>query len=120
MMHLPSKVEVVIIGGGIVGTSTAYYLAKMGISVALCEKGLIGGEQSSRNWGFVRQQGRDPAEIPLIIKSMQIWRDLSNEIDEDIGFKQSGTLYLANTENQLSNYEAWLEHEKQYQIDTNI
>ena len=120
MMHLPSKVEVVIIGGGIVGTSTAYYLAKMGISVALCEKGLIGGEQSSRNWGFVRQQGRDPAEIPLIIRSMQIWKGLSNEIDEDIGFKQSGTLYLANTENQLSNYEAWLEHAKQYQIDTKI
>ena len=119
-MDLPSKVDVVIIGAGIVGTSAAYYLAKMGVSVALCEKGSIGGEQSSRNWGFVRQQGRDPAEIPLIIRSMQIWKGLSNEIDEDVGFKQSGTLYLANTEHQLSIYEAWLEYAKQYQIDTKI
>ena len=50
---LPEKVDVVVIGAGIIGASTAYYLAKRGISVALCEKGRIAGEQSSRNWGFV-------------------------------------------------------------------
>ena len=55
---LPGRVDVVIIGGGIVGTSTALFLAERGISVALCEKGLIGAEQSARNWGWVRQQGR--------------------------------------------------------------
>jgi len=66
---LPTKADVVIIGAGIVGTAAAYYLAKRGQSVVLCEKGRVAGEQSSRNWGFVRQQGRDPAEIPAIIES---------------------------------------------------
>ena len=60
----PEQVDVVVIGGGIVGVSTAMYLAERGVSVALCEKGKIAGEQSSRNWGWVRKMGRDPREIP--------------------------------------------------------
>ena len=67
MTSIPKESDVVIIGGGIIGVSTAYYLAKSGVSVTLVEKGIIAGEQSSRNWGFVRQQGRDPAEIPTIM-----------------------------------------------------
>jgi len=54
-----------VIGGGIIGSAATYYLAKLGLSVALIEKGHIAGEQSSRNWGWCRQQGRDRAEIPL-------------------------------------------------------
>ncbi|MEK1928152.1 MAG: FAD-dependent oxidoreductase, partial [Rhizobium giardinii] len=51
---LPKKAGVVVIGGGIIGTSTALFLAERGIDVVLCEKGALGGEQSSRNWGWVR------------------------------------------------------------------
>ena len=49
-IDLPRSVDVVIIGGGIIGASSAYELAKKGLRVALCEKGRIAGEQSSRNW----------------------------------------------------------------------
>jgi glycine/D-amino acid oxidase-like deaminating enzyme len=118
--RLPSSADVVIIGAGIVGTSAAYYLAKNGHSVVLCEKGRVAGEQSSRNWGFVRQQGRDPAEIPAIIESLRLWRGLAEEIGEDLGFKQTGVYYLADTEEQVAGYEAWLEHAKQYQIDSRL
>jgi glycine/D-amino acid oxidase-like deaminating enzyme len=51
---LPAEVDVVVIGGGIIGVSTALYLSNKGLRVALCEKGHIAGEQSSRNWGWVR------------------------------------------------------------------
>ena len=57
---LPEAVDVAIIGGGIIGVSTVYYLAKQGVSAAVFEKGRIAGEQSGRNWGWVRQQGRSP------------------------------------------------------------
>ena len=65
----PVNADVVIIGGGIIGVSTAYFLAKEGIKVCLCEKGYISGEQSGRNWGFVRIQGRDEREIPMVQES---------------------------------------------------
>ena len=117
---LPKRADVVIIGAGIVGVSAAYYLSKQGFSVVLCEKGRVAGEQSSRNWGFVRQQGRDPAEIPAIIESLRIWRGLGEEIGEDLGFTQAGVFYLANDEEQVAAYEEWLEHAKQFQIDTRL
>ncbi len=63
----PARVRVVVIGGGIIGVSTALFLAEKGHSVALCEKGRIGGEQSSRNWGWCRTMGprssRNPAGV---------------------------------------------------------
>ena len=50
----PRETDVVVLGGGVVGVMTAWYLAERGLRVVLCEKGRIAGEQSSRNWGWVR------------------------------------------------------------------
>jgi NADPH-dependent 2,4-dienoyl-CoA reductase/sulfur reductase-like enzyme len=77
---LPTKADVVIVGGGIIGVSTALFLAERGVDVVLCEKGVLGGEQSSRNWGWVRVMGRDPREIPLAIESLKIWEGLDASI----------------------------------------
>ncbi len=55
---LPQETKIAIIGGGIIGVSTALFLAERGIPVALLEKGEIAGEQSSRNWGWCRRTGR--------------------------------------------------------------
>ncbi len=85
--ELPDRVDVVVIGSGIIGTLTAFFLAQKGISIALCEKGHVAGEQSSRNWGFCQQQGRDPRELPLIIESLRIWRGIDRLIEGDTGFR---------------------------------
>ena len=71
--ELPARTGVVVVGGGIIGTSTAFFLARKGIPVVLCEKGHIAGEQSSRNWGWGRKMGRDPREIPLAIEALRLW-----------------------------------------------
>ena len=117
---LPREVEVVVVGAGIVGCAAAYFLAKRGVPVALLEKGRIAGEQSSRNWGWVRKQGRDPLEIPAIIESLRIWQGLEAELGEDIGWHQGGTLYLASSDDELAGYEAWLEHARAYQLDSRL
>jgi glycine/D-amino acid oxidase-like deaminating enzyme len=65
---LPSRASVVIVGGGIIGASTALFLARKGVPTVLCEKGHIAGEPSSRNWGRCRKMARDPREFPLIIR----------------------------------------------------
>ena len=91
-----------MIGGGIIGVFTAYYLAQRGVSVALVEKGRIGAEQSSRNWGWCRQQNRDARELPMASKSLDLWERFAAESGEDTGFHRCGLLYLSNDEAELS------------------
>ncbi len=74
---LPTSADAVVIGGGIIGVFTAYYLARRGMSVALVEKGWIGAEQSSRNWGWCRQQNRDARELPMATKSLELWEQFA-------------------------------------------
>jgi glycine/D-amino acid oxidase-like deaminating enzyme len=77
---VPARADVVIVGGGIVGCAAAYYLAKRRVSAVLIEKDEIGRAQSGRNWGFIRHQGRDPLELPLMIESNRIWAGIEREL----------------------------------------
>ena len=117
---LPKSADIVIIGGGVIGVMSAFYLAQSGARVVLCEKGRIAGEQSSRNWGWIRQQGRDPAELPIMVESNRLWQGLGQQAGEDLGFTQTGVLYLAKTEKEMADFEAWTEHARAHQIDTRL
>ncbi|MEK0085831.1 NAD(P)/FAD-dependent oxidoreductase [Benzoatithermus flavus] len=117
---IPPRTDVVIVGGGIIGTSTALCLAERGVAVVLCEKGHIAGEQSSRNWGWCRKARRDPREIPLIIESMRLWQGMNERVEAETGFRQAGILFAAESEADLARYEAWLEQARLYQLDTRL
>ena len=126
MAPIPEKVEpdrrpivetdVVIIGGGIIGVSAALTLAEKGIAVSLFEKGEIAAEQSSRNWGWCRQQGRDPREMSLIIESLQRWREMSARIGRDVGYRECGILCLAQNETELEKLTAWTKLAREYDV----
>ena len=105
--ELPRETEVVVIGGGIVGTSAAYYLAWRGVPVVLIEKGRVGGEQSSRNWGWCRQQNRDARELPLATKSLALWDRFRQELATDVGFRRCGLLYLSNDDAEIETWASW-------------
>ncbi|WP_413876177.1 NAD(P)/FAD-dependent oxidoreductase [Albidovulum sp.] len=117
---LPAAADVVVIGGGVIGVMAAWFLTRRGLSVALCEKGRIAGEQSSRNWGWVRQQGRDPAELPLMIEALSIWKGLSEEVGADLGFRQTGVLYLAEKPADTDRHEGWMVHARAHGLDTRL
>ena len=118
---LPKSADVVVIGGGIIGASTALELAERGVDVVLLEKGQIACEQSSRNWGWCRQMGRDVREIPLIVESMRLWRNMNVRVGAETGFKQCGILYLCKDERQLARNETWLEeYARPYQLDSRM
>jgi len=118
---LPDAADVVVIGAGIAGTATSYFLAQHGLKVALCEKGRVAGEQSSRSFGWIRQQGRDWAELPIMMESNRIWRGLANDTGEaDLVFTESGCYYLAESEATLARYEQWCEMARQHQLDTRM
>ncbi len=117
---MPDTVDVVVIGGGVIGISTAWFLAKQGVSVLVCDKGRVAGEQSSRNWGWIRQQGRDAAELPIVTDSINHWERFAKELDEDIGFTRQGVMYAAENDSQLEEYEKWMQTATQHQLDTRM
>lgn len=117
---LPDATDVVVIGGGIAGVTTALYLAREGLSVVLCEKGVIAGEQSSRNWGWIRAQGRDAAEIPIMMQARDLWRDLSRELGDELGLRVCGVTYLADDRAAMDRYEAWLGIARQHGLDSRL
>src|ERR1700742_2844165 len=117
----PASTQVVVIGGGIVGVCTALFIARKGIPVVLCEKGVIGGEQSSRNWGWCRKMSRDPLELPLAIEALRLWPEMNALVGAETGFRRSGIAYLCKTDKELAQRQAWLEQVgKPFQMDTRM
>jgi glycine/D-amino acid oxidase-like deaminating enzyme len=118
--NLPEKVDVVVIGGGIIGTSTALELAERGHKVALCEKGGIGQEQSSRNWGWVRISRRDPREVPLMAEALRIWSGLDQRLGRDTGYKRAGILFTCPDEKSYDEHERWGKNLQGYQLQSRM
>ncbi|SMY07765.1 NAD(P)/FAD-dependent oxidoreductase [Flavimaricola marinus] len=116
----PAEADVVIVGGGIVGVMTAWHLARDGVRVVLIEKGRVAGEQSSRNWGWIRAQGRDAAELPIVVEAGALWRDLAETIGEDLGLRQTGVAYLAKDAAEMAGYEAWLPNAVAAGVDSRL
>jgi glycine/D-amino acid oxidase-like deaminating enzyme len=117
---LPPRAEVVIIGGGIAGISTLLALAEANVSAVLVEKGRLAGEQSSRNWGFCRTQGRAQAEVPLALESLRQWDRMNQRVGGDVGFTRAGACYLCGTKAEVAAYEAWLDNARQWQVQSRI
>ncbi|MCY6379373.1 NAD(P)/FAD-dependent oxidoreductase [Hoeflea prorocentri] len=118
--NFPNQADVVVVGAGIIGVCTAYELARKGVSVALVEKGTAGGEQSGRNWGWVRQQNRDLHELPLAQYSMQRWEELGPELQQELGFRRTGILYCTNEQADLDQWSKWSQGAQEYGFQNQI
>ena len=116
----PKRSEVVIVGGGVIGVSTALFLAQRNIPVTLLEKGRVAAEQSSRNWGWVRKQGRDADELPIVIEAIRLWRQLADECGEDIGLTQTGVTYLANSDKDMAGFDEFMRIAAIHDLDTRL
>lgn len=117
-LEIPDSSDVIIVGGGIAGITAAWFLHKAGIQVTVCEKGTIAGEQSGRNWGWIRQQGRDQAELPIVMESLRLWQDIADELDEDIGYRREGSLYLCENEADMANHDRFMAFAPAHGLET--
>ncbi|MEN3931463.1 FAD-binding oxidoreductase [Microvirga sp. W0021] len=117
---LPEKVDVVVIGGGIIGCSTALELAERGLKVAVCEKGNIGREQSGQNWGWVRIGRRDSREVPLMAEALRLWPELEKRTGHATGYNRCGIVFSCTSDAEYARYEAWLENLKGLDVDSRM
>ena len=99
--HATRESDVLVIGGGLHGSSSAFHLARRGVAVTVLEADYVGRHASGVNAGGVRTLGRPVEEIPLALMSREIWHDLVATIGDDAGFVASGQLKIAETDSEL-------------------
>jgi glycine/D-amino acid oxidase-like deaminating enzyme len=87
--------EIIIIGGGLQGCSTAVHLAQRGRNVLVLEKNTAGRHASGVNAGGVRRLFRAPEEIPLSIAAQKLWHRIETLVDDDCGFRPTGQVKIA-------------------------
>ncbi|HYF54770.1 MAG TPA: FAD-binding oxidoreductase [Salinarimonas sp.] len=110
-------VDVAIIGGGTAGCAAAVALRRAGLTVALLEKRLCGAGASGVNFGGVRQQGRNPAELPLARRSREIWDRIDALLEEDTEFEPTGHIKLARSEADMAELEAYAASAREHGLE---
>ena len=99
---LKDRYEVVIVGGGVHGLSTAYYLSKLGVTdVAVLDKGYLGGGASARTTAIIRSNYLTPEGIPFFKESVKLYEGLAKELNFNLLFNQMGRLDLGHTDSAL-------------------
>ncbi|MFI4996159.1 MAG: NAD(P)/FAD-dependent oxidoreductase, partial [Hyphomicrobiales bacterium] len=112
--------DVIIVGGGIMGAATAFFLAKRGRSVILLERDLIGQYASGTNFGNVRRQGRFLPQLPLANRSREIWGRLPALIGEDVEFLPSGHVRVAFGQGDADQLESYAQEARRYDLELEI
>lgn len=116
----PHRPDVLVVGGGIIGCSTAYHLALQGASVAVLDTRGVAAAQSSKSWGFCRQQGRDVRELDLMRESITRWQGIEDELGHSVGWQQGGNLALCDSPTRYKNFMKWMPVAAEQGLDTEM
>lgn len=117
---IPRQADAIIVGGGIMGAATAFFLRQRGLSVILLERDLLGQAASGVNFGNVRRQGRFLPQLPLANRSREIWGQLPELLGEDVEFLPSGHLRLAFREADAARLEAYARDARPYGLELEL
>jgi sarcosine oxidase subunit beta len=117
----PARTEIVVGGGGVIGSSIAYHLARRGAKVTLLERGDIPCAASAASAGGVRQQGRDLRELPLAVKSIARWEHLEDELGADLHYRREGHLRVVEDEARVvGEVIPWMEAQRALGLDIRL
>jgi sarcosine oxidase subunit beta len=113
-------IDVIVLGGGIVGASAALMLARQGQRVVLVERDFCGSHSSGVNYGGVRRQGRPLYQLPLSQRAHQLWADLPGLIGIDGEYVRSGHLKLARSHGDFAALEAYAAHTRGFGLNLQL
>ncbi|GAB3626791.1 FAD dependent oxidoreductase [Pandoraea terrae] len=116
----PETADVIVIGGGIMGTSTAFFLRRRGVSVILLERGLTGQQASGTNFGGIRRQGRALPELAMSNRALRTWRDSRDLLGDDIEFIASGHTRVCYHEHDAVYFEEYANAARDYGLDLEV
>jgi glycine/D-amino acid oxidase-like deaminating enzyme len=106
--------DVVVIGGGIIGMATTYYLAKLGYDVVVVEKGEIAGGTSSKCDGNILAIDKEPGfDSQMSLKSQELVAELVKDLDEEFEYRAPGSILVCENEDEMIAANEWVERQKQ-------
>lgn len=113
--------EVVVIGGGVIGTSVAYYLAREGVEVALVDKDDIASGTSSACDGFIMLQTKEPGpKLKMALESAKIFQSLDKQLGYDIEYKKNGGMVVIETEEELEVISSLVNRQKKLGLEVEL
>ena len=107
--ELPAQADVVVVGAGIMGVATAFYLAERGLSVVVCEKGVVAGEQSSRAYGQATNWGQKVDVVPMGQRSMQLWSGMNALLGADTSYRAYGRVQVFDDDEDIEKARQWFQ-----------
>lgn len=119
-MKTSDTADVVVIGAGVVGCATAYFLARAGIGVTLLERGDIGGAVSGASLACIGSHMVSREELPLLIAARRLWGQLADELGEDVEFRRCGQLRFVAHEADLPVAREWIAIERRVGADVDL
>ncbi len=110
-----ANIDVVIVGGGVIGSSIAYHLAQQGRQVLVVERSevVVSPAASWASAGGVRRQGRHPAEAKLAIEAIERWKTLEQELEADLQYRRGGNLLLAENDAETDQLSQFVERQQE-------
>ncbi len=114
------QADVLIVGGGFMGASAAFFLRRRGRSVILLERQLVGQQASGTNFGNVRRQGRFLPQLPLANRSREIWGRLPELIQHDAEFLMSGHVRVCYRDEQADQFETYAKEASHYGLKLDL
>ena len=112
--------NVAIVGGGIVGLSSAYYLAQRGATVTVYEKGSLGNGSTERSAGGIRRQFSTPVNVKLSKASIPVWENFEATFDVDIDYRRPGYLFLAREESTAEEFADTVAMQNELDVPTEL
>ena len=117
---LPARADVVVVGGGVMGTSAAFHLAEAGVDVLLLERGQLGGGSTSRAAGGVRAQFSDPLNIALGARGLEAFARFAERPGQQIDLHRNGYLFLLTDPDAVAGFEAAVALQNELGVQTRV
>ena len=110
--------QTAIVGGGIVGLASAYYLSQRGVDVTVLEKGSLGSGSTGRANGGIRAHFTSPVSTKLSQRSIEVWESFEDDFDTDLEYRRPGYLFMARTEATAERFRENVRKQSEFDVDS--